>query len=143
MTLQKLEAWIDTLKTAIISSVDEDGFPNTKAMLPPRKHDGLQSFYFSTNLSSRRVAQYQQNPKACLYFFEKGRFKYQGAMFKGTMQVLTDAASKEMIWLPGDTMYYRRGVTDPDYCVLKFVVDTAYPVRFYSSLKNEDIPFEG
>ena len=39
-------------------------------------------------------------------------------MLRGTMEVLTDSASKEMIWQEGDTMYYPEGVTDPDYCVL-------------------------
>ena len=37
--------------------------------------------------------------------------------------------SKEMIWRKGDTQYYPGGVTDPNYCVLKF---TATDGRFYS-----------
>ncbi len=41
-------------------------------------------------------------------------------MLKGTMEVLQDGASKEMIWRQGDDIYYPRGVADPDYCVLKF-----------------------
>lgn len=51
------------------------------------------------------------------------------------MEVLTDAASKEMIWDEGDIEYYSEGVTDPDYCVLKF---TAFSGRFYSNYKSED-----
>ena len=35
----------------------------------------------------------------------------------------------------GSTMYYKEGVTDPDYCVLKF---TAVRGRRYCSLKSED-----
>ena len=50
-------------------------------------------------------------------------------MLRGTMEVLTDAASKEMIWNNGDEQYYPGGVTDPNYCVLKF---TATDGRFYS-----------
>jgi general stress protein 26 len=50
-------------------------------------------------------------------------------MLRGTMEVLTDAKSKEMIWRNGDTQYYPGGVTDPNYCVLKF---TATDGRFYS-----------
>ena len=50
-------------------------------------------------------------------------------MLKGTMEVLTDQASKEMIWREGDTLYYPGGVTDPNYCVLKF---TATEGRYYS-----------
>jgi general stress protein 26 len=50
-------------------------------------------------------------------------------VLRGTMEVLTDAASKQMIWREGDTEYYPGGVTDPNYCVLKF---TATDGRFYS-----------
>ena len=59
---------IDKQKVAIISSIDAEGFPTTKAMLPPRKREGIRTFYFTTNTSSMRVAQYRQNPQACIYF---------------------------------------------------------------------------
>lgn len=106
---------IDKQGVAFISSVDADGFPNTKAMLPPRKRIGIQTFYFTTNTSSMRVAQYRENPNACIYFCDKRYFR--GVMLLGTVEVLEDAQSKEMIWKEGDTMYYAKGVTDPDYCV--------------------------
>jgi general stress protein 26 len=51
------------------------------------------------------------------------------------MEVLEDAGSKEMIWRDGDTTYYSKGVTDPDYCVLKF---TAFKGRYYSNFSSED-----
>jgi len=117
----------DTLPVAFISSVDEDGFPCTKAMLAPRVREGIRVFYFTTNTFSLRVAHYKANPKACIYFCDVDGFK--GMMLRGTMEVLTDAASKEMIWRDGDTEYYPGGVTDPNYCVLKF---TATNGRFYS-----------
>lgn len=60
-------------------------------------------------------------------------------MLRGTMEVLTDSASKEMIWQEGDTMYYPEGVTEPDYCVLKF---TATSGRFYSHFKSESFIVE-
>ena len=124
---------IDHANVAIISSVDESGFPNTKAMLPPRKREGIKHIYFTTNTSSMRVKQYTDNSKACVYFFDK-RF-YQGVMLKGTMEVLHDSASKKMIWKDGDEIYYAKGVTDPDYCVLKF---TAQNGRYYSNFKSEN-----
>ena len=125
---------IDKIGVSIISSVDEEGFPNTRAMLPPRKREGIKHIYFSTNTSSRKVKQYTANPKACIYFFDK-RF-FRGVMLKGTMEVLQDSTSKELIWQDGDTMYYPLGVNDPDYCVLKF---TAVTGQFYSNFKSEDL----
>ena len=117
----------DSLPIAFISSVDNEGYPCTKAMLAPRKREGITTFYFTTNTFSLRVAHYKANPKACIYFCDAKGFK--GMMLRGTMEVLTDAKSKEMIWRKGDTQYYPGGVTDPNYCVLKF---TAIDGRFYS-----------
>ena len=117
----------DKLPIAYISSVDQDGFPWTKAMLKPRKREGIKTFYFTTNTFSIRVAQYKANPKASIYFCDAKGFK--GMMLRGTMEVLTDAASKEMIWHDGDEQYYPDGVTDPNYCVLKFAATDG---RFYS-----------
>lgn len=128
---------IDKQGVSFISSLDDEGFPNTKAMLPPRKRVGIKTFYFSTNTSSMRVKQFRENPKACIYFCDK-RF-FRGVMLRGTMEVLEDAASKEMIWQKGDTMYYPQGVTDPDYCVLKF---TAQKGRFYSNFSSESFMIE-
>ena len=117
----------DTLPIAFISSMDDEGYPCTKAMLSPRVRDGIKVFYFTTNTFSLRVAHYEANPKASIYFCDAEGFK--GMMLRGTMEVLTDATSKEMIWRDGDEQYYPGGVTDPNYCVLKF---TATDGRFYS-----------
>ena len=124
---------IEKQKHAFIASIDGDGFPNMKCMLAPRKREGIREFWFSTNTSSMRVSQYRQNPNACIYFYDR-RF-YRGVMLKGTMEVLEDAAIKEEIWEFGDKMYYPKGVTDPDYCVLKF---TAQSGRYYANFKSED-----
>ncbi len=40
---------IDKQSICYISSIDKDGFPNTKAMLRPRKRNGIKEIYFSTN----------------------------------------------------------------------------------------------
>ena len=123
---------IDKQSTAFISSVDQEGFPNTKAMLAPRLREGLHTFYLTTNTSSMRVAQYRENPKACLYFCDRRYFR--GVMLIGTVEVLEDDASKALIWQEGDTLYYPQGVTDPDYCVLRF---TARKGRYYSHFHSE------
>ena len=128
---------IDKQKVSFIGSIDSEGFPHVKAMLQPRKRIGVRTIYFSTNTSSMRVSQFKENNRACVYFCDS-RF-FRGVMLKGTMEVLTDSESKEMIWLPGDTMYYKEGVTDPDYCVLKF---TAISGRSYSNFKSEDFVVE-
>lgn len=133
-TREQIIEFINRQKVAFVASVDEDGFPNMKAMYAPRKIED-NSFYFSTNTSSMRVQQFLNNPKASIYFYNKGRFKYEGVMLIGTMEVLHDEEIKREIWQVGDTMYYKQGVTDPDYCVLKF---TAVKGRYYSAFKSEN-----
>ncbi len=68
--------------------------------------------------------------QACLrhmkYLQQKGLVKYVGVMLIGKMEILTDQETRNMIW--------KTGVTDPDYCVLKF---TAARGRYYCDLKTE------
>lgn len=129
---EQIYDFIQKQKTAFIASVDEDGFPNMKAMFSPRKIDG-NHFYFTTNTSSMRAQQFFKNPKASIYFYNRGRFRYEGVMLIGTMEVLEEKEIKKEIWQTGDIIYYPGGVTDPDYCVLKF---TAVKGRHYSDLKT-------
>ncbi|HEX3078672.1 MAG TPA: pyridoxamine 5'-phosphate oxidase family protein [Lachnospiraceae bacterium] len=128
---------IEKQGVSYISSIDSEGFPNMKAMLPPRKREGIKTFYFTTNTSSMRVSQYRVNSSASIYFCDK-RF-FRGVMLVGTMEVLEDSDSKEMIWQNGDSMYYPKGVTDPDYCVLRF---TARKGRYYSNFSSESFDID-
>lgn len=128
----------DKAKVVYISYVDSEGFPTTRAMLQPREREGIRVFWFSTNTSSRKVAAYRANPRASVYFVDR-RF-FRGVSLSGTMEVLEDAGAKERIWRKGDTMYYPLGVTDPDYCVLRF---TAEKGRYYSNFKSEDFEIPG
>ena len=49
-------------------------------MLPPRRREGIRTFYFTTNTSSMRVRHYRAHPQACLYFMDR-RF-FRGVMLK-------------------------------------------------------------
>lgn len=135
MNIKEIEKFIDKRSVSLVSSVDEAGFPNTKAMLRPRKRNGLREFYFSTNTSSMRVRQFLKNPNACIYFYRKGLINYTGVMLTGRIEVLTDEESRRMIWKKGDTRFYKDGVNDDDYCVLRF---TSSSGRYYRNLKTED-----
>lgn len=124
---------IDKAGTSFISYTDSEGYPVTRAMLSPREREGIKTLYFTTNTSSNKVQCFRKNSKASVYFIDK-RF-FRGVSLAGTMEVLETAEAKERIWRLGDKMYYPKGVTDPDYCVLKF---TAISGRYYSNFKSED-----
>lgn len=128
---------IDKQDVSLISSVDEDGYPNTKAMLPPVKREGIKTFYWHTNAPSMRIKQYRNNPKACIYFFDK-RF-FRGVMLKGTMEVLEDSKIKEELWKEEFTMYYNGGVNGGDYIIIKFTAESG---RYYSNFSSENFIVE-
>jgi len=124
---------IDKQKTAFISSVDADGFPNTKAMLAPVKREGIKTLYWHTNSPSIRVAQYRANPKACVYFCDN-RF-FRGVMLRGTMEVVDCPALKAEIWQDSFAQYYDGGRDGGDFIILKFSAENG---RYYHDFKSED-----
>lgn len=138
MDRSQIFEFIAEQKTAFIASVNAQGYPVVRAMLAPRKIDG-NDIYFSTNTSSNKVKQYTANNKACVYFYKRGRFKYQGLTVTGKMQVCTDQETKNEIWRMGDKLFYKQGVTDPDYCVLKFTCESA---EYYCDFKVETIELQ-
>ncbi|MDR0435635.1 MAG: pyridoxamine 5'-phosphate oxidase family protein [Propionibacteriaceae bacterium] len=122
------EKLIDKAKTVVVASLDARGNPDMRAMLAPRHREGLAQFWLTTNTSSSKVAEFEANPNAALYFFDE--FHFTGLTLYGTMETLRDEASRKLIWKTGDRMFYKEGVNDPDYTVLRF---TATRGRFYKS----------
>ena len=128
---------IDHQKTVYLASVDGEGYPAIRAMLEPREREGIKVFYLTTNTSSQKVKQFRANPKGALYFCDR-RF-FRGITLRGTVEVLEDTGTKERIWRNGDTLYYPGGVTDPDYCVLRFTADRGF---YYASFHTEEFVIE-
>ena len=122
----------ENAQVAYVGSVSEAGFPQIKGMLVI-EHDSMKVHYFSTNTSSKRVAQFRANPKACVYYVDDTKDQYRGALFTGTMEVCTDRKTKEFLWREGDEMYYPKGIDDEDYCVYRFTAET---VNYYYGLSN-------
>ena len=123
-------------QTAYVGSVDEEGFPQIKAMFVP-KQGNIKIQYFSTNTSSKRAAQFLKNPKASVYYCDEDNVK--GALFTGTMEVCTDHETKALIWSDGDEQYYPNGVDDEDYCVFKFTAET---VKYWPDSQKRRFPID-
>jgi len=121
---------IQRSKIAMIGSLDEDGYPNIKAMLNLRSQ-GLKTIWFSTNTSSKRVQQIRKDPRASVYYVDQDNF--EGLLLIGRMEVCIDEESRKALWFDGSERYYSQGVNDPDYCVLRF---TAEKGNFYKGLRN-------
>lgn len=125
-------ALIKKSKTAILATVDEKGYPNMRAMLN-LKNDDLKTVWFSTNASSKKIKQAAKNKKAGVYFYDEQMFK--GLRLMGDIKIKTDKASREKLWRPGFEMYYPKGVSDPDYCVLELKVKAG---NYYQGFEKVD-----
>lgn len=128
-----IENLVDHQDVCFLSFMNDAGSPTARAMLNPRKRQGLKEFYLTTNSSSQKVQSLLLNPKAGLYFYD--RPTYRGAAFTGTVEVLHDQAIKDEVWRDMDTIFYESN-TDPDYCVLKF---TATAARYYQDYTSTNI----
>ena len=117
-------------KIAYVASVNDEGYPQIKAMMV-LENDNTRVHWFSTNTSSKRVRQFQNNPKASVYYCDNGQFK--AVLFTGTIEIFTDHDTKAFLWRDGCEIYYPKGVDDEDYCVYKF---TAKTVNYYHGLSN-------
>ncbi|MHB1684537.1 MAG: pyridoxamine 5'-phosphate oxidase family protein [Bacilli bacterium] len=133
--LEGREQAVELLKRseiAMVGSLGEAGYPNIKAMFKIES-DSLFRVWFSTNTSSRRVGQFKRDPRASVYFHDPERVA--GLLLVGDIEVVSDLGSKRDLWRDGWEAYYPRGVTDPEYCVLRFFPHIG---NYYHELQNID-----
>ena len=128
--IQDALALVNSATIAMLGTNGDDGSPNIKAMIK-MENEGLQRIWFSTNTSSRRVAQVLRDSRTCVYFVDFDQ--WMGLMLVGTVEVLQDAESRQRLWRPGYEKYYPLGVADPDYSVLRF---TSQWGDYYHALSN-------
>ena len=120
---------IESADAAYLTNIGRDGFPDTRAMLNLRnaaQYPGLRDFfstlapfqlYFSTNTSSRKVAQMKENPNVSVYYCQPKAF--HGVMLGGTIEIIADDSIKQALWQPGWEVYYPKGFDDPDHTALR------------------------
>lgn len=131
-------------KAAILTTIDSNDFPITRAMFNLRNKEQFPEFYdffknqknpftiyISTNTSSSKVAHLSQNPRMCVYFVDAKDFK--GLMLGGSAEIINDMEIKKKIWLDWWTQYYPEGLEDPDYTLLRMEPTNA---RFYYKLNQ-------
>jgi general stress protein 26 len=131
-------------KAAILTTLDQNGFPITRAMFNLRNKEQFPEFfqffknqqnqfiiYISTNTSSSKVAHLSKNPNMCVYFLDAENF--MGFMLGGSAEVIDDMEVKKKIWLDWWTQYYPEGLEAPDYTLLRMEPKNA---RFYYKLNQ-------
>jgi len=134
-TREKADKLYKSVNTLILTCVDADGYPLTKAVVPGKYRESLNELYFCTNTSSTFVAELSKNPKASVYYYSR-KIIWKGCLLRGKMEIVTDMNTKEKYWQSKfKNAYPQKSFTDPDFCVLKFVPTSG---RFYSWYKPED-----
>lgn len=143
MQIKDITSLMEKSKAAYLSTINSEGFPEIRALLNlanPKSYPKLVgkgylvegetiTFYFSTNTSSRKVAQIRANNKVSIYFCEPEKFF--GACLTGTIEEITDLEIKKSFWQTGWRMYYHKGATDKDYTLCKF---TSKSIHFWGNL---------
>ncbi len=127
---RKALALVERSGIALVGSNGDDGYPWIKAMLKMETED-LRTVWFSTNTSSRRVTQFRDDQRACIYFVDFS--DWMGLMLLGEIELLSDPESRQRLWREGYEKYYPLGVGDPDYTVLRFSATSA---NYYHQLGN-------
>jgi general stress protein 26 len=144
--LKKGKDLIEKSKAAYLTTLNSEGYPETRAMLnlrSPVYYPALKDFFmnkenmelfFTTNTSSAKVSQIRENPKVSVYFCDDGSF--QGLMCRGKIEIITDRDTKHALWHDEWTMYYPEGKDSPDYTVLRLKPDF---IKSYSNLSQVKI----
>jgi len=113
--LKKSEALMKKAEVAYLSSIDESGYPRTATMCS-LKTEGINTVWFSTGTNSHKVNNYIRNPKASVCFSLDGN----NVTLNGEMTIVEDMNVKTELWVDWFIKHFPLGVTDPNYCVLKF-----------------------
>lgn len=132
MKINDVLSLIKKSKTVYLGTISSEGTPEIRALLnlandksyPKLKdkavtvEDETFTIYFTTNTSSRKTAQMRANPNIAFYYCIPEKFL--GSCLTGTVEEIKDLEVKKSFWQTDWTIYYHKGVTDPDYALFKF-----------------------
>jgi len=123
---------VETGWPAYLTTVDEKGFPQTRAMFNLQNRERFPkliplfekyrenfTIIFSTNTSSTKIVEIKSRPAASVYICKPE--VWQGVMFGGELKIVEDSELKKEMWHDGWERYYPKGYDDPDHTVLRLV----------------------
>ncbi len=111
----------------ILATVDENGYPQARAMANLRQTGAVEGNPFSgdsldtafgTSAWRTKIVQLKKNPKASVYILDAKT--YQAALLLGTIEIVNDPDVKKAYWSKNFAAIYPQGPTSPDYTILRF-----------------------
>ncbi|WP_321519631.1 pyridoxamine 5'-phosphate oxidase family protein [uncultured Bacteroides sp.] len=143
--LKEILGVIESAEVVYLSTIDENGYPSTRAMLNlknKKQYPHLISMYteesnqftvyLTTNTSSAKIKEIGNNAKASLYFCKPESFT--GTMLQGKIEIVTDSEFKHNAWMKGWELYYPGGIDSEDFSMLRFV---PFSFKTYSDFQVE------
>ena len=103
-----------------MATFSADGWPNVRLLLVAA-NDGTDSIWFATGSDSPKIAELHKNPKAALYGYD-GETMMEFRLF-GSVELLSDSASRRKIWRDDFIQYFPDGVDSPAMIVMRFNTD--------------------
>ena len=123
---------METAEAVYLSTIDENGFPQTRSMLNLRNTEQFANLvkmyeghkddflvFLTTGNASSKIQQIKANTKVSVYFCKPNEFL--GLMLGGKIEIVTDTAIKKSLWQDGWEMYYPSGVDGPEYTILRLL----------------------
>lgn len=120
---------METVDVVYLSTIGNDGFPNTRIMSNLRnkkENPGLVKLfeqhkedflmYMVTSKSSTKMQQIRANPKVSVYLCNPGEF--HTLMLGGEVEEITDKEFKKQLWQDGWEIHWSGGADDPEYTAL-------------------------
>ena len=127
---------MEKVDVVYLSTVDINGFPHTRIMSNLRdkkQHPNLAGMfeqhkedfliYMVTSSSSVKMQQIRANPKVSVYLgvYTEVPADFQFLMLCGKIEEVSDPQLKKQLWQAGWEMFWKGGVDDPEYTVLRLM----------------------
>ena len=100
----------------VMSLIDEDGYP-AASMITAAKADGFKWIAFCTGIGWNKPNRAKNNPRACVYLFDKASFS--GISLVGKVDVIIDSDLNKRLWYDALGDFFTNP-EDERLCVLMF-----------------------
>lgn len=109
---------INRCKVASLTSINENGYPRT-CVLNIAKRNSFKEIYFVTSKRSHingKATHFELNSKASVCYYLGG----DSVTLVGDVEFITDRSVQEEIWNEADRKFFKNGIDDPKFRLIKF-----------------------
>lgn len=103
---------------ATLTSINEKGYPRT-CVMSIAKAEGFSDIYFVTSKRSEingKATHFEKSSKASVCYFLGG----DSVTLIGDVKFIEDRATMENVWNETDRRFFKKGIDDPKFRLMKF-----------------------